>query len=390
MAIENIFGAPPEYLSGLLGVDPDKLRKQALTTGLVNTALAFAAQPRNQNYGSVLPYAARALMAGQQGAQGVYQGALQDFQTRQQIEQAKRQQAQQQAQQELLAGITDPTQRLAAQLNPTEYAKAVLQPAAKRETFVAPDGSIRFKDTGELAQETNVAAPKERKTMLAPNGMLIYADTGEPVTQRSFAPPREPKDIKLYGDTPIPTASGYVFMPTAEGMARGLQPRKIEGIESPEQTKQAELQRKQMSGKQATLDTANVVTESVSEATKILNKPFSATSGLTGSIASMFSRPDRVALEGYIDTLKANLSFEALKQMKEASPTGGALGSITENELRLLGSTVASLDPRQPADVLKKNLQKVNERYTKIKQAIEKDLGGRQGASGSWSIEEVQ
>lgn len=100
MAIENIFGAPPEYLSGLLGVDPDKLRKQALTTGLVNTALAFAAQPRNQNYGSVLPYAARALMAGQQGAHGVYSGALQDFQTKQKIEELKRQQEQQQAQQQ--------------------------------------------------------------------------------------------------------------------------------------------------------------------------------------------------------------------------------------------------------------------------------------------------
>lgn len=96
----NIFGQPPEYLSGLLGIDPEKLRKQAFGTGLVNTALAFAAQPRNQGYGSALPYAARALMAGQQGAQGVYQGALQDYMTRQQIEQLKRQQEQQQAQQQ--------------------------------------------------------------------------------------------------------------------------------------------------------------------------------------------------------------------------------------------------------------------------------------------------
>jgi hypothetical protein len=96
----NIFGQPPEYLSGLLGIDPEKLRKQAFGTGLVNTALAFAAQPRNQGYGSALPYAARALMAGQQGAQGVYQDALQGYMTKQQIEQLKRQQEQQQAQQE--------------------------------------------------------------------------------------------------------------------------------------------------------------------------------------------------------------------------------------------------------------------------------------------------
>ena len=110
----NIFGQPPEYLSGLLGVDPEKLRKQAMTTGLINTALAFAAQPRNQQYGSVLPYAAKALMAGQQGAQGVYQGALQDYQTRQQIEEAKRKQTQEAERQAALSGLTDEQKRMFA------------------------------------------------------------------------------------------------------------------------------------------------------------------------------------------------------------------------------------------------------------------------------------
>jgi len=120
----NIFGQPPEYLSGLLGVDPEKLRKQATTTGLINTALAFAAQPRNQQYGSVLPYAARALMAGQQGAQGVYQGALQDFQTKQKIEEIKRQQQKQQRVDELIGGIKDPNQRMLAEINTEKFVES--------------------------------------------------------------------------------------------------------------------------------------------------------------------------------------------------------------------------------------------------------------------------
>jgi hypothetical protein len=120
----NIFGQPPEYLSGLLGVDPEKLRKQATTTGLINTALAFAAQPRNQQYGSVLPYAAKALMAGQQGAQGVYQGALQDFQTKQKIEEIKRQQQKQQRVDELIGGIKDPNQRMLAEINTEKFVES--------------------------------------------------------------------------------------------------------------------------------------------------------------------------------------------------------------------------------------------------------------------------
>jgi hypothetical protein len=134
----NIFGQPPEYLSGLLGIDPEKLRKQAFGTGLVNTALAFAAQPRNQGYGSALPYAARALMAGQQGAQGVYQGALQDYMTKQKIEDIKRQQSQQQRIQEMIGGITDSKEKLYAELAPEEYVKTKMKPPEATKFGLAP------------------------------------------------------------------------------------------------------------------------------------------------------------------------------------------------------------------------------------------------------------
>jgi hypothetical protein len=140
----NIFGQPPEYLSGLLGVDPEKLRKQAMTTGLINTALAFAAQPRNQNYGSVLPYAARALMAGQQGAQGVYQGALQDFETKQKIEEIKRQQAQQQAQKEAISKLPPDLQGLYTGFGQAAVPSIIenLMPKPAKPEYMNVDGQI--------------------------------------------------------------------------------------------------------------------------------------------------------------------------------------------------------------------------------------------------------
>ena len=85
---------PPEYLGGLLGQDAvDQLKKQALGTGVINTALAYLAAPKNQNLG-LGRIIGQSLMAGQQGAQGVYTGALEDWQNKQKVEQ---QQAQQQA-----------------------------------------------------------------------------------------------------------------------------------------------------------------------------------------------------------------------------------------------------------------------------------------------------
>ena len=74
------------------------------------------------------------------------------------------------------------------------------------------------------------------------------------------------------------------------------------------------------------------------------------------------------SLDNRIDTLKANLSFDRLQQMRDESKTGGALGQVSNIELRLLGSTVAALDPTQPDFI--KQLKKVEDSYSRFKNAL--------------------
>jgi hypothetical protein len=50
-------------------------------------------------------------------------------------------------------------------------------------------------------------------------------------------------------------------------------------------------------------------------------------------------------LAGNIKTIDAQSAFSKLQQMRENSPTGGALGNVTEKELDLLKSSVSNLDP---------------------------------------------
>ena len=191
---------PPAYLEGLLGQNAvEDLRKRSIGSGLVNALVGYAAMPKNQNLG-LGRILAGAAQAGMQGAQGVYDTATQDYMMQQQITEAKRKQDQQAKLQDMLGQITDPNERLLAQINPEAYVSSKLKPTA-RKTFVAPDGSIRFEDSGELANAKNVAAPKARPTQIAPNGQLIYTDTGEPVTNRSFAAPKEPKEISYKTET---------------------------------------------------------------------------------------------------------------------------------------------------------------------------------------------
>lgn len=70
--------------------------------------------------------------------------------------------------------------------------------------------------------------------------------------------------------------------------------------------------------------------------------------GETGFTGGMLRNTEGTAaydLAGKLKKIDADSAFSALQKMREESPTGGALGQITERELGLLKSTVANLDP---------------------------------------------
>lgn len=84
---------PPAYLEGLLGQQAtEDLRKRSIGSGLVNALVGYAAMPKNQNLG-LGRILAGAAQAGMSGAQGVYDTALQDYQTKAKIDEMQRQKA---------------------------------------------------------------------------------------------------------------------------------------------------------------------------------------------------------------------------------------------------------------------------------------------------------
>jgi cell fate (sporulation/competence/biofilm development) regulator YlbF (YheA/YmcA/DUF963 family) len=206
MAIfDNLFGAPPEYLTGLLGADEtDKLRKQALTTGLVNSAIALIAQPRNQRFGSALPYIGRALMAGQQAGQGVYNSALQGLETQQKLAEFKRKQEQQQQLQTMLGNIQDPNERLYAQIAPEQYVAGKVKPAPAQAKLLTKEeqvaqglpetGRYQMKPDGsyELVSGT---APKEAPSMTDEPSRVAFAKFNKPLNQLT---PQEMAQVNQY------------------------------------------------------------------------------------------------------------------------------------------------------------------------------------------------
>lgn len=83
-------------------------------------------------------------------------------------------------------------------------------------------------------------------------------------------------------------------------------------------------------------------------------------------------------LAAEIETVKANLGFDRLQQMRDNSPTGGALGAIAVQELVALQSTIANLDPNQSDDQLRANLGRVKEHYDRWKATVQQAMAEEQ------------
>ena len=110
---------------------------------------------------------------------------------------------------------------------------------------------------------------------------------------------------------------------------------------------------------------ADIVLGKVKEANKLLSGTtggFFAT-GLAQTLTGFLGGTPAKNLAAKLNTISANLSFDTLQAMRDASPTGGALGQVSEREIELLGATVASLDPSQSPTQLRSALNDIETHY---------------------------
>jgi len=87
----------------------------------------------------------------------------------------------------------------------------------------------------------------------------------------------------------------------------------------------------------------------------------------TGALASTKDLPffgqstESGRLANALSTIKANVGFDNLQTMRDNSPTGGALGAVTEKEIKFLQDMQGSLEQSQTAEDLRANLKRLDE-----------------------------
>ena len=85
--------------------------------------------------------------------------------------------------------------------------------------------------------------------------------------------------------------------------------------------------------------------------------------GIIGQALSNIAGTEATSLRAKLDTITSGVGFGRLNDMREASKTGGALGNVSEIELRQLNASMGSLDPNQKPSELKKTLETIKRQY---------------------------
>jgi hypothetical protein len=360
----NIFGDAPQSLTGLLGEQAtEDLRRKAMTTGLINAAIGYIAQPKTGGFGSALPYIGRALMAGQQGAQGVYEGAITDFERQQKINEMKRQQQQRDAQ-----------------------AKAIEQYALKR-----PDMAEAIRANPEIIKDITLQEIKPKE--------IEYKDVGDklvPVykTSGQTVPGLEPLSKSLNPDQlrqaqfeqfkfANPSASDLLSAETArQGQQITLRgqnltnARALEGMNIQNQLKNLQSQKLQMelgqasTAKEGAVDSYNTSLQSLDRLSKHPGLSAAVGATLQPRIPYVGEIPgtDKADFMAELDTFKSQTFLPMVQNLR-------GMGALSDAEGKKLTDAVGALNPSMSEKAFKESLTRIKADLTRARARAGKSIG---------------
>jgi hypothetical protein len=111
------------------------------------------------------------------------------------------------------------------------------------------------------------------------------------------------------------------------------------------------------------IKTAGVVLTNIDEAQRVIADSKLPTSGFTGSMLKKIPGTAATDVGALVNTIKANIGFDKLQAMRDASPTGGALGQVSNQEIDFLQSTLNNLNQEQSQEQFNRQLQILENQY---------------------------
>ncbi len=152
--------------------------------------------------------------------------------------------------------------------------------------------------------------------------------------------------------------------------------KQVEGVTPPQSdaeitraTKAEEAERKRQDRINNAREQASIIVGDIRRSVLLADKAF--TTGLPGAIMQAVPGTDAYDLKQMLVGIKANVGFNKLQQMREASKTGGALGAVSERENQLLQSVYGSLEQSQNQEQFRYNMNRLDTIFSAVVNGID-------------------
>lgn len=275
-------------------------------------------------------------------------------------DEARRMAPQMQWMEQFTQGLPD-QQRFAAMTAPGDLGKEFAKGAAPKDLInVSPDGALV--DPVTRAPVFTNRRPEEAYT-LSPGQVRMLGN--EEIARGPARPPSNGINLSFGEDGGLAGLSiGGPQMPLGGDGPKGKGPAVIAGPGgevrvSPGQ--QQLVQNRDWQRIQSAEAQSNLVREDIRKAMSLVGPNTTGALAATKDLPFFGASTDSGRLANALATVKANVGFDNLQTMRENSPTGGALGAVTEKEIAFLQAMQGSLEQAQtPAD-LAANLKRLDE-----------------------------
>jgi GH24 family phage-related lysozyme (muramidase) len=243
----------------------------------------------------------------------------------------------------------------------------------------------------------DIVADLEKKRIDAERRRAEQPERVEEARQTTGATERAQAEVR--GTLPPPTA-GQRYTSDFSG---------LENIPGSPQAR-AETERRT-----AQVTAANVVTRDIDRILERLNTAVLPVTGMGATtMAALVGGSPAADVAELRKTIEGNISFNKLNELRQQSPTGGALGNVTDKDLELLKTTLGSLNQNQSPRQFRENLLNLRNAFMEVihgpnfrdvappppEPPAPERLPGRRGAArppapaapaeGGWSIRPMQ
>jgi hypothetical protein len=250
------------------------------------------------------------------------------------------------------------------------------------EEVTFPDGSTQLKD---LAKDELVGQRRYPSQPVPEDYTLDSITVDSPSGRKTYKKPETDALAEVAAPTPPPGTRLKGARMDAQGR---------ETYEFEPDTTQEELA-KDISRFKAAMDESRRVIEDIDRVIEIAEGSTLPSLGkMSKWVAALPINTAANDVRLLLKNIQANTAFKTLSDMRQNSPTGGALGAISDKELGLLSAAEGTIDPDLSPEEFVRNLKRIRDarsealslyqdRTSKIEAKMQKEEGPSSGASSS-------